>query len=87
MEVKAKSIKDWRYLDLIFNFPDQRPHTGSKPAHLLSNIIGYEGPGSLFTYLKGTKHWVDSISVGNQTINAGAEVFVINMSLTKDGLG
>jgi len=87
MEVKAKSIKDLRSLTLLFNFPDQRPHTRSKPGHLLSNIIGYEGPGSLFSYLKVTKNWVDTICVDVDQINAGTHVFVISMALTKEGLG
>ena len=87
MEVKAKPIKDLRYLDLVFNFPDQRPHVYSRPGRLLSHIIGHQGSGSLFSYLKATKHWVDSLDAYNNTINAGTEVFAITMALTKEGLG
>ena|SRR3981189_1695316 len=88
MEVKAKSIKDIRYLNLFFNFPDQRPHeVGCKPSSLLGHLVGYEGSGSLFSYLKAGKHWVDGLFAGSDTINAGTEVFVISMSLTQEGLG
>jgi len=73
-------------LELMFPFADLRPHFRSRPSHILAHIIGYEGSGSLLSYLKATKHWVDSLSVGPTHINAGTELFKISMSLTKEGL-
>lgn len=74
-------------MQLIFTFPDERPYTLSKPSHIISHIIGYEGAGSLLAYLKTTKNWVDSLSTGPSHVNAGTELFRISMSLTKEGLG
>jgi insulysin len=54
---------------------------------MISHIIGYEGPGSLLSYLKATKHWVDSLYAGPRNINEGTEIFEITMTLTKAGLG
>ena len=87
MEVKAKPVKDRRLLEMVFRFPDLRPHYRSRPSHMISHILGYEGAGSLLSYLKSTKHWVDSLGVGPTHINAGTELFKISMSLTKEGLG
>lgn len=86
MQVRAKPVKDRRLLELTFTFPDLRPHFRSRPSHIISHIIGYEGAGSLLSYLKSTKHWVDSLSVGPTHINAGTELFRLSMYLTKDGL-
>jgi insulysin len=86
MEVRAKPVKDRRLLELTFTFPDLRPHFRSRPSHIISHIIGYEGAGSLLSYLKSAKHWVDSLSVGPTHINAGTELFRLSMYLTKDGL-
>jgi len=74
-------------MELIFTFPDQRPHVLCKPGHLISHIIGYEGAGSLLAYLKTTKHWVDSLFAGPSRVNGGTELFKISMSLTKEGFG
>jgi insulysin len=71
----------------VFTFPDQRPHYKSRPSHFIAHIIGYEGAGSLLSYLKASKHWVDSLAVGPTHINAGTELFKISMSLSKEGLG
>ena len=76
-----------RYIELVFNFPDNRAHVQCKPGDLISHIIGYEGPGSLLSYLKATKHWVDSLIAYSETVNAGTELFKISMALTKEGLG
>jgi insulysin len=74
-------------MQLIFTFPDQRPHVLCKPAHIIAHIIGYEGPGSLLAYLKTTKNWVDSLLAGPSHVNGGTELFIISMSLTKEGFG
>jgi insulysin len=87
MEVIAKPVKDRRVLELTFTFPDLRPHFRSRPSHIISHIIGYEGAGSLLSYLKSAKHWVDSLSAGPSHVNAGTELFRISMTLTKEGLG
>jgi len=72
---------------MVFPFPDLRPHFRSRPGHVIAHIIGYEGAGSLLSYLKSTKHWVDTLSVGPTRINAGTELFKVSMALTKEGLG
>lgn len=82
-----KPVKDKRFLELVFPFIDLRPHFKTRPSHVLAHIIGYEGAGSLLSYLKATKHWVDALSCGTAHINAGTELFRVNMSLTKEGLG
>lgn len=87
VEVRVKPVKDSRHLELIFPFFDLRPHYKSRPSHVISHIIGYEGAGSLLSYLKATRHWVDALSCGTSHINAGTELFKITMSLTKEGLG
>jgi insulysin len=83
----VKPVKDRRLLEMVFTFPDLRPHFRSRPGHVIAHIIGYEGAGSLLSYLKATKHWVDALSVGPTHVNAGTELFKVSMALTKEGLG
>jgi insulysin len=87
MEIRAKPVKDRRVLELVFPFIDPRPHYRSRPSHVIAHIIGYEGAGSLLSYLKAVKHWVDELTSGTTHINAGTELFKITMTLTKEGLG
>ena len=86
MEVRAEPVTNLRFLELVFNFPDMRPHLQSKPDCVLSYIIGFEGSGSLLSYLKSNKHWVNHLSAGAFHINAGTELFRISLYLTKEGL-
>jgi insulysin len=85
--VRVKPVKEKRALELQFPFPDQRPHIRTKPGHVIAHIIGYEGAGSLLSYLKSKKHWVEYLSSYPSRINGSQELFRITMYLTKEGLG
>ena len=50
--VRVEPVKDIRSLTLEFPTPPGDIHYQSKPAGLLSFIIGHEGKGSLLSYLK-----------------------------------
>lgn len=71
-------------LEISFPLDFQPPHWRYKPANFLAHFIGHEGPGSLYSYLKG-KGWVSSLSAGPQTLARGFAMFKITIHLTQEG--
>ncbi|MBY0316368.1 MAG: insulinase family protein, partial [Bdellovibrionales bacterium] len=76
----VKAITDIDELTVYFNIPDTIKYWDSKPVNIITKIIGYEGKGSLLSYLK-KKGWALELSVGNyftRTLN-------IDITLTPEG--
>lgn len=73
-------------LQLQWVLPEQDSNYESKPTTILSHFIGHEGPGSLHSYLK-QKGWLTSLSSGFLPNAKGFGFFIINIMLTKTGLG
>ncbi|TIC14554.1 a-pheromone processing metallopeptidase Ste23 [Wallemia mellicola] len=82
----AETIKDLRQLTITFKFPEQDAHYNTKPGNFLSHILGYEGKGSLCSYLKQLGH-INSLSAGFGFSAPGFEFFKINLDLTTRGVG
>lgn len=84
--VKAKSIKDAHTLEVNFIVPDdQKANWQSKPASYFSHLVGHEGKGSLFHFLK-LKNWVSELSAGGHTMCVGLSIFYVDLDLTQQGL-
>ena len=76
---------DKRSLSLAFPIPSTKHYYRDKPFHYLSNLIGHEGKGSLFSSLK-RDGLVESLSAGTG-IDTGTEAtFNLSYRLTKQGL-
>ncbi|EFY90749.1 a-pheromone processing metallopeptidase Ste23 [Metarhizium acridum CQMa 102] len=59
----AKPVLDSRTLGLLFPFIDEENMFETQPSRYISHLVGHEGRGSLFSYLKN-KGWANSISAG-----------------------
>ncbi|GAA6044580.1 A-factor-processing enzyme [Rhodotorula toruloides] len=80
-----KSIRDTRFLELTFPFPDESELYASKPGSFLSHLIGHEGKGSVLSLLK-KRGWANGMSAGAGNGAAGFEFFKVSVDLTKEGL-
>lgn len=82
--IKIKSIKDTRSLGLEFPTIRLHDHLDSKPASVVSSVIGYEGKGSLLSKLK-EEGLALGLSAGGGEIHPNLSTFDINVSLTEKG--
>ncbi|MBW4936134.1 insulinase family protein [Marinobacter sp. F4206] len=84
-KVTADAIKDVRSLTLSFQIPSQEDNYRTKPAGYIANLLGHEGPGSLFDVLKRAG-LVESLSAGQGMDTGEGATLEISMSLTPEGL-
>ncbi|MEL6346232.1 MAG: insulinase family protein [Myxococcota bacterium] len=70
-------------LELKFPVPASWKHYDTKPTSYISNLLGHEGEGSLFSYLRG-EGWVESLAAGSESYDDMA-MMTIDMELTADG--
>ncbi len=84
-QVTVDALKDIRGLTLTFPIPSQRANYRTKPGSYVANLLGHEGPGSLFDVLK-REGLVESLSAGTG-MDTGTEASLeLSMSLTPEGL-
>lgn len=84
-QINVQTIMDKRTLSLAFPIPSDAEHTESKPLNYIANLIGHEGKGSLLSKLKNM-NLVDSLSAGSEFDTRSHALFMINMTLTEQGL-
>lgn len=84
-KVTAQTLKDNRSLTLSFPIPSQQKSYKTKPAAYLANLLGHEGPGSLFDVLKRAG-LAESLSAGLGMDTGEHATLDISMSLTRKGL-
>ncbi|CAG2165740.1 unnamed protein product, partial [Oppiella nova] len=75
---------DTRSLELKFPIPDMRAHYKSKPADIISHLIGHEGPGSLLSALK-SRNWCTCLGA-DSTTSRGFAFFTVTVDLTEQGI-
>lgn len=83
--LKVKPIMDKRSLSLVFPIPSTKQYYRDKPFHYLSNLIGHEGKGSLFSSLK-SQGLVESLSAGTGIDTGSEATFNLSYRLTQKGL-
>lgn len=84
-KVTVDAIKDVRSLTLSFPIPSQEANYRTKPANYIANLLGHEGPGSLFEVLKRAG-LVESLSAGLGMDTGESATLEISMTLTPEGL-
>lgn len=84
-KVTAEAIKDVRSLSLSFPIPSQQENYRTKPASYIANLLGHEGPGSLFDVLKKSG-LADSLSAGIGMDTGENATLDISIALTPEGL-
>jgi len=78
-------VGDNRGVKMIFPMPAYRQHYESKPGRYASNLIGHEGPGSIASFLKNEKHWINALVAGPSRSSADFELFQVSMDVTETG--
>jgi secreted Zn-dependent insulinase-like peptidase len=84
-KVTVASLKDIRNMSLVFPIASQRDQYRTKPARYVTNLLGHEGPGSLFDVLKRAG-LAESLSAGLGMDTGDGATLEISMALTKQGL-
>lgn len=82
--VSAVPIADKRSLTIRWPLPVLTNHYKSQPLHYIGHILGHEGKGSLFSYLRG-QGWADSLMAGGSN-SIDHSTFDITVLLTPGGL-
>ena len=83
--LNIKPEKQIRELSFLFPMPDYQKDYHSKPTMVLGHILGHEGAGSLYAWLK-EKNWIESLSAGGGLNWQGGSAFSMSMELTSEGL-
>lgn len=83
-QVNIQTIKDIHSLTLTFPTNETRSHWKAKPLYYISSLMGYEGEGSLLSFLK-TKGWATSLSASQGHNLAHEASFMVNIQLTEEG--
>ncbi|KAK8120233.1 peptidase M16 inactive domain-containing protein [Apiospora kogelbergensis] len=85
-QIFAKPVMDVRQLILLFPSLDEEELYESQPSLYISHLIGHEGPGSIFYYIK-SKGWASSLNACMLPVCPGtAGIFRCEIELTKVGL-
>jgi len=82
--VSIQPEQNRRSLSLLFPMPDQRKFYRDQPLNLIGHILGHEGEGSLFSYLK-KQHWAKSLVAGQGLSIEGVTLFSLSIELTEQG--
>jgi secreted Zn-dependent insulinase-like peptidase len=85
LRLDVAPVKEVRSLAISFPVGNPRDHLNSRPLHLIGDILGHEGEGSLYQYLQ-TKGWAESLSAGIGIKYNGGGLFGIKVELTEAGL-
>ncbi len=87
MALQWVPVRDSRTLTLQWILPELRSHYRSKPGHVLSHVLGHEGPGTLLYVLKEELHWAHELSADNiSSMTSAFTVFNLIIELTPAGL-
>lgn len=83
-QLNIKTVKDGWQLGYLFPMPSARPLYHSKPHQYFANLLGHEGPGSLYQYLKG-QGWIESLGAGMTDMDHNSSALSITLELTESG--
>lgn len=83
--VNSRPEKNLKALTVLFPTPDYSHDYRTSPLMLIGHLLGHEGEGSLYAYLK--KHnWIETLVAGKPFSYDGGETFSISLGLTDKGL-
>ncbi|KAJ3087149.1 hypothetical protein HK102_011718, partial [Quaeritorhiza haematococci] len=85
-EIRAKPVKDLRYLEITFPLPDLMPYYRTHPSRYVSHLVGHESDGSILSLLK-KKGWALALSAGASVGGINFEFFKVSIDLTEEGMG
>ncbi|WP_024871068.1 insulinase family protein [Tolumonas lignilytica] len=85
LRIQIKPLKELRRLSVSFALPNVDADYQTKPLTYISHLLGDEGKGSLFAYMK-RKGWISALSAGGGVGGSNFRDFQVNFSLTPKGL-
>lgn len=85
VRINLVPLKESRILSLNFALESSYPYYKKKPLGYLARIIGYEGKGSLHSFLKN-KGLINSLAAYSTDLPNKYSEFIIRMELTPKGL-
>lgn len=85
VKVQIKPLKELRRLSVSFCLPNVDNRYKTKPLTYLSHLLGYEGKGSLLSYLK-RQGWITALSAGGGINGSNFRDFQVNFALTPKGV-
>jgi insulysin len=80
------AVREQRKLTISWLLPSEAHRYQNGNMHFLSNVIGYEGAGSILAILKG-QQLANSLSAGPSLSSHAYQLFDISIELTEVGLG
>ncbi|EEB94661.1 hypothetical protein MPER_06489, partial [Moniliophthora perniciosa FA553] len=83
-KVSVQTIMNLHMLEISIPLEPQANNWRHKPANFLAHFIGYEGPGSLLSFLKA-KGLAAGLSSGPQALGRGFDMFRVTIELTQEG--
>lgn len=83
--IAIEPIKDIQKLTLSFSVPQSKTDYRTKPLSYIAHLLGYEGKGSLLSYLK-SEGLINHLSAGTGISGSNFKEFNISVSLTEAGL-
>ncbi|WP_127346826.1 insulinase family protein [Pseudidiomarina mangrovi] len=83
--IQVKPLKAARRLIMAFALPGIDADYPHKTTSFIAHLLGYEGPGSLYSHLH-QQHWIHSLAAGGGISGSNFKDFNINMQLTELGL-
>lgn len=83
--ISIEPLKDVRKLSLSFSLPPCDAFYRIKPLSYIAHLLGYEGPGSLMSLLKG-KGYINTLSAGGGISGRNFREFTVSLALTEHGM-
>lgn len=84
IEVRHQTLKDTQSLSYNFPVASLKPHSATKPGIYISNLLGHEGEGSLYNYLRELG-LVESLGASAQRFDDDNSFISIDIELTDEG--
>uniref|UniRef100_A0AC35TSZ0 Insulin-degrading enzyme n=1 Tax=Rhabditophanes sp. KR3021 TaxID=114890 RepID=A0AC35TSZ0_9BILA len=78
-------IQDVQKMQIAFPQKEYSAMHKSMPSHYLSHLLGHEGDGTILKNIR-EKGWATSLNAGGRSIAKGTEMFVIEVTLSNEGL-
>lgn len=83
--LEVNSLSDIHNLTISFLLPSDKPYKKYDPLGYISFILGHEGKGSLYHYLRD-KGWAETLSAGKSFTSDNESMFSISIGLTSAGV-
>lgn len=85
IQINIKPLQHARRMIVTFALPAINQHCRTRPIQYLSHLLGDEGRGSLFSFLKA-KGWITNLIAGSGIEGENFKDFNVSFQLTQEGL-